>query len=105
MQISAEKEIKASDRLFASLIRFIEERQSEVSTEIMEKKDAAERRAQELIDELQQEIVELQRRNTELEELRKTEDHLHLLQVTIFQLTSPTDMCEKSSFWLKSLAV
>uniref|UniRef100_A0A3B5AM10 E3 ubiquitin-protein ligase TRIM39-like n=1 Tax=Stegastes partitus TaxID=144197 RepID=A0A3B5AM10_9TELE len=49
---------------------------------------AAERRAEELVDELQQEVTELQRRNTELEELRSTEDHLHLLQ-RLPSLTSP----------------
>ncbi|XP_059211132.1 E3 ubiquitin-protein ligase TRIM39-like [Centropristis striata] len=77
---SAEKEIKESDRLFTSLIRSIEERKSEVNAEIKEKQKAAERRAEELIEELQQEINELQRRNTEMEELRDTEDHLHVLQ-------------------------
>lgn len=81
--MSAEKEMKESDRLFTSLICSVEERRTEVNTEIEEKQKAAERRAEELINELQQEITELQRRNTELEELRNTEDHLHLLQVTI----------------------
>uniref|UniRef100_A0A3B5AM49 E3 ubiquitin-protein ligase TRIM39-like n=1 Tax=Stegastes partitus TaxID=144197 RepID=A0A3B5AM49_9TELE len=55
---------------------------------IEEKQKAAERRAEELVDELQQEVTELQRRNTELEELRSTEDHLHLLQ-RLPSLTSP----------------
>ncbi|XP_042368286.1 E3 ubiquitin-protein ligase TRIM39-like [Plectropomus leopardus] len=77
---SAEKEMKESDRLFTSLIRSIEERQTEVNMEIKEKQKAAEKRAEELIEELQQEITELQRRNAELEELQDTEDHLHVLQ-------------------------
>ena len=75
--------MKESDCLFWSLIRLAEERRAEVNTEIEEKQKAAERRAEELINELQQEIAELQRRNTELEELGNTEDHLHLLQVRI----------------------
>uniref|UniRef100_A0A3Q3QR45 B30.2/SPRY domain-containing protein n=1 Tax=Monopterus albus TaxID=43700 RepID=A0A3Q3QR45_MONAL len=83
LKMSAEKELKESDHLFTSLIRSIEERQTEVNAEITEKQKAVERRAEEIISELQQEITELQRRNTELEELRNTEDHLHLLQVTI----------------------
>ncbi|TKS93114.1 Zinc finger protein RFP [Collichthys lucidus] len=78
--MSAEKEMKESDRLFASLIRSIEERQTEARTEIDQKQKAAETRSKELIDELQAEIAELQRRNAEMEELRNTEDHLHLLQ-------------------------
>ena len=72
-----------SDRLFASLSRSIEEIRAEVNTEIKEKQEATERRAEELIGELQQEVTELQRRNTELEVLGNTEDHLHLLQVSI----------------------
>lgn len=78
--VSAEKELMESDRLFKSLIRSIEERQSEVNAEIKEQQRAAERRAEELVTELQQEITELQRRNSELEELSGSEDHLHLLQ-------------------------
>uniref|UniRef100_A0A3B5A9J8 E3 ubiquitin-protein ligase TRIM39-like n=1 Tax=Stegastes partitus TaxID=144197 RepID=A0A3B5A9J8_9TELE len=86
--VSAEKEMAESDRLLAYLIGSIQERQTEVHTEIEEKQKAAERRAEELVDELQQEVTELQRRNTELEELRSTEDHLHLLQ-RLPSLTSP----------------
>lgn len=82
-QTSAEKEMKDSDRLFMSLIRSIEERRAGVNTKIKEKQKAAETRAEELVNELQQEIDELQRRNAEMEELRDSEDHLHVLQVTI----------------------
>uniref|UniRef100_A0A3Q3QR35 Bloodthirsty-related gene family, member 1 n=1 Tax=Monopterus albus TaxID=43700 RepID=A0A3Q3QR35_MONAL len=56
---------------------------------ITEKQKAVERRAEEIISELQQEITELQRRNTELEELRNTEDHLHLLQRLPFLMSPP----------------
>ncbi|KAM8747118.1 E3 ubiquitin-protein ligase TRIM39-like isoform 1-T2 [Acanthopagrus schlegelii] len=86
--ISAEKEVKECDRLCASLIRSVEERRTEVNTEIREKQRAAERRSGELVNELQQEITELQRRSAELEELRNTEDHLNLLQ-RFPSLTSP----------------
>uniref|UniRef100_W5K8H0 Bloodthirsty-related gene family, member 2 n=1 Tax=Astyanax mexicanus TaxID=7994 RepID=W5K8H0_ASTMX len=46
-----------------------------------EKQKAAERQAEEFIKDLEQEITELKRRDTELEQLSHTEDHLHLLQV------------------------
>lgn len=75
--------MKESDRLFTSLIRSIEERQTEANMDIKEMQKAAERRAEELVDQLQQEITELQRRNAELEELSDSEDHLHVLKVTI----------------------
>lgn len=81
--MSAEKEMKESDHLFASLVRSIEERQAEANAEIMEKQKAAERRSEELINELQREITELQRRNTEMKELVNSEDHLQLIQVTV----------------------
>ncbi|XP_052415779.1 E3 ubiquitin-protein ligase TRIM39 isoform X3 [Carassius gibelio] len=42
---------------------------------------AAEKQEQELIEDLEQEITELKMRNTELEQLSHTEDHLHLLQI------------------------
>ncbi|XP_072232689.1 E3 ubiquitin-protein ligase TRIM39-like [Leuresthes tenuis] len=86
--LSAEKEMTESDRLFASLSRSIEEIRAEVNIEIKEKQEATERRAEELIGELQQEVTELQRRNTELEVLGNTEDHLHLLQ-SLPSLMSP----------------
>ncbi|KAL4007276.1 hypothetical protein ACER0C_001128 [Sarotherodon galilaeus] len=86
--VSGEMEVKESDRLFTSLIHTIKERQTEVNAEIKEKQKAVERRAEELISDLQQEITELQRRNTEMEELKNTEDHLHLLQ-HLPSITSP----------------
>ncbi|XP_058634578.1 E3 ubiquitin-protein ligase TRIM39-like [Onychostoma macrolepis] len=46
-----------------------------------EQQKAAEKQEQELIEELEQEITELKMRNTELEQLSHTEDHLHLLQI------------------------
>uniref|UniRef100_A0A3P8TE61 Bloodthirsty-related gene family, member 1 n=1 Tax=Amphiprion percula TaxID=161767 RepID=A0A3P8TE61_AMPPE len=87
-ELADKQEMAESDRLLVSLIVSIQERQTEVHSEIEEKQKAAERRAEELVDELQQEIRELQRRSAELEELRSTEDHLHLLQ-RLPSLTSP----------------
>lgn len=80
-QMSAEKEMKDSDRLFASLIRTAEERRVEANTEITARQKFAEMRSEELVKELQKEIAELQWRNAELGELTDSEDHLHLLQV------------------------
>ncbi|XP_028973263.2 E3 ubiquitin-protein ligase TRIM39 [Esox lucius] len=45
-----------------------------------EKKTAAEKQAEGLIKNLEQEIVELKTRSSELEQLSHTDDHLHLLQ-------------------------
>lgn len=82
-QLSAEKEKTTSNRLFESLIHFVTERQAEVNAAIDQKQRAEELRAEELIRELQLETTELQRRKTELKELETSEDHLHLLQVSL----------------------
>ncbi|XP_049337942.1 E3 ubiquitin-protein ligase TRIM39-like [Astyanax mexicanus] len=75
-----EKEEADSVEIFRALVRCIERSQAEL-LEVMEKQKAAERQAEELIKELEQEITELKRRDTELEQISHTEDHLHLLQI------------------------
>ncbi|KAF7653567.1 hypothetical protein LDENG_00081300 [Lucifuga dentata] len=85
---SSEKEMEESDRLFATLMHSAEERKAEAEAEIREKQKAAERRAEELVGVLQQEVAELRRRNAELEELGRSKDHFNVLQRTP-ALTSP----------------
>ncbi|XP_049337917.1 E3 ubiquitin-protein ligase TRIM39-like [Astyanax mexicanus] len=76
-----EKERADSVEIFWALVRCIERSQAEL-LEVMElKQKAAERQAGELIKELEQEITELKKRDTELEQISHTEDHLHLLQI------------------------
>ncbi|KAK3545530.1 hypothetical protein QTP70_008050 [Hemibagrus guttatus] len=67
--------------IFCALIHCIERSQAELLKVMEEKQKAAERQAEEFIKDLEQEITELKRRNTELEQLSHTEDHLHLLQI------------------------
>ncbi|XP_027034176.1 E3 ubiquitin-protein ligase TRIM21-like [Tachysurus fulvidraco] len=77
---STEKGKADSVEIFTALIRSIERSQAEM-LELMEKKQkAAESQAEGLIKELEQEITVLKRRDTELEQLSHTEEHLHLLQ-------------------------
>uniref|UniRef100_A0A4W4EG20 E3 ubiquitin-protein ligase TRIM39-like n=1 Tax=Electrophorus electricus TaxID=8005 RepID=A0A4W4EG20_ELEEL len=80
---STEKEIADSIEVFTALIRAIERSQAELLQVMEEKQKAAERRAEGLIKDLEQEITDLKRRDTELEQLSHTEDHLHLLQVSV----------------------
>ncbi|XP_058636014.1 E3 ubiquitin-protein ligase TRIM39-like [Onychostoma macrolepis] len=75
------KEKAARVELFTDLIRSIERCQTELLEMMEEQRKAAEKQEQELIEELEQEITELKMRNTELEQLSHTEDHLHLLQI------------------------
>ncbi|XP_015201906.1 E3 ubiquitin-protein ligase TRIM39-like isoform X2 [Lepisosteus oculatus] len=76
----AQREIEDSVQVFTALQRHIERSQAELIELIEEKQRAAERKAEGLIKELEQEINLLLWRNIELEKLSHTEDHLHFLQ-------------------------
>ncbi|KAL7880492.1 hypothetical protein SRHO_G00027460 [Serrasalmus rhombeus] len=78
---NTEKEKADSDEVFTALICSIERSQAELLEVMEEKQKAAEKQAEDLIKELEQEITKLKRRDTELEQLSHTEDHLHLLQI------------------------
>ncbi|XP_060798524.1 E3 ubiquitin-protein ligase TRIM21-like [Neoarius graeffei] len=78
---NTEKEKADSVEVFTALIRSIERSQAELLEVMEEKQRAAERQAEGLIKELEQEITVLKRRDTELEQLSHTEEHLHLLQI------------------------
>ncbi|XP_066536458.1 E3 ubiquitin-protein ligase TRIM39-like [Hoplias malabaricus] len=67
--------------VFRSLVHCIERSQAELLNVMEEKQRAAERQAEDFIKELEQEIVELKKRDIELEQLSHTEDHLHLLRI------------------------
>ncbi|XP_060782236.1 nuclear factor 7, brain-like [Neoarius graeffei] len=78
---NTEKEKADSVKVFSALMCCIERSQAELLKVMEEKQKAAEMQAEEFVKELEQEITELKRRNTELEQLSHTEDHLHLLQI------------------------
>uniref|UniRef100_A0A8K9Y4Z9 E3 ubiquitin-protein ligase TRIM39-like n=1 Tax=Oncorhynchus mykiss TaxID=8022 RepID=A0A8K9Y4Z9_ONCMY len=88
-RINSKKEIEDGVQVFTALVRSIERSQAELIELIEEKQSAAERRAEGLVKELEQEITELQRRSTELEQLSHTEDHLHLLKIFPCLCTPP----------------
>ncbi|XP_050985576.1 zinc-binding protein A33-like [Labeo rohita] len=78
---SSEKEKAESVELFTYLMRSIERCQFELMEMMEQKQKAAVKQADKLIKDLEQEITELKKRDTELEQLSHTEDHLHLLQI------------------------
>ncbi|XP_073673931.1 zinc-binding protein A33-like [Garra rufa] len=78
---TSEKEKADSIELFTDLMRSIERCQSELLKIMAQKQKAADKQAEELIKKLEQEITELKRRDSELEQLSHTEDYLHLLQI------------------------
>ncbi|KAA0718827.1 E3 ubiquitin/ISG15 ligase TRIM25 [Triplophysa tibetana] len=77
---STQVAVKDSERIFAEMIRFIERYRSEVTQLIRDQEKAAVSRANRSLEQLEQEIVELRRRNAELEQLSGTENHIHFIQ-------------------------
>ncbi|KAG9329129.1 hypothetical protein JZ751_007544 [Albula glossodonta] len=77
---SAQAAVEDSERIFTELIRSIERRRSEVKKLIRDQEKALVSQAEGLLERLEQEIAELRRRDTELEQLSHTEDHIHFLQ-------------------------
>ncbi|KAI4877232.1 hypothetical protein NFI96_015054, partial [Prochilodus magdalenae] len=77
---SAQTAVKDSERIFTELIRSIERKRSEVTKLIRAQERNQLSQAEELLVKLEQEIDDLKRRNTELEQLSLTEDHIHFLQ-------------------------
>uniref|UniRef100_A0A8C7FB72 Uncharacterized protein n=1 Tax=Oncorhynchus kisutch TaxID=8019 RepID=A0A8C7FB72_ONCKI len=76
----AQREISNSVQVFTDLVRSIEKIQAELIEMFEENQKAAERQAEGLIKDLKQEINDLKKRSTKLEQLSHTEDHLLLLQ-------------------------
>ncbi|XP_069374666.1 E3 ubiquitin-protein ligase TRIM39-like [Paralichthys olivaceus] len=74
-----DREIQTSVQVFTMVISAIEMSQALLIEEIEKKQEAAQRRAEELLKVLQQEIEELERRCRGLRSLENTEDLLHLL--------------------------
>ncbi|XP_071264723.1 tripartite motif-containing protein 16-like [Salvelinus alpinus] len=79
-QRSAQSAVEDSDQIFTELIRSIERRSSEVKELIRAQEKAQVSQAEGLLEQLKQEIAELRKRSTELEQLSHTEDHIHFLQ-------------------------
>ncbi|KAK6292995.1 hypothetical protein J4Q44_G00364960, partial [Coregonus suidteri] len=100
----AEREIEKSEQVFTTLVRSMQRSQAEVAKMIGEKQKATQRQAEGLIKELEQEITELQRRRSELEQLSHSKDHLHLLQSSssLCTPTSTKDWSDVSITWDQS---
>ncbi|XP_019215062.1 E3 ubiquitin-protein ligase TRIM39 [Oreochromis niloticus] len=67
-------------QVFIALMESVERRLKELMKEIEDKQETTEKQAEGLIKDLEQEISELMERSSEVEQLSRSEDHLHLLQ-------------------------
>uniref|UniRef100_A0A8C1M3V5 FinTRIM family, member 52, pseudogene n=1 Tax=Cyprinus carpio TaxID=7962 RepID=A0A8C1M3V5_CYPCA len=76
--------VEDSERIFIELICSIEKIRSKMMQTIREQEKAAVSRAEGLIEQLKQEIDDLKRRHTELEQISHTNDLIHFLKVFVF---------------------
>ncbi|XP_071385463.1 tripartite motif-containing protein 16-like [Centroberyx affinis] len=90
---SADKAVEDSEKIFTELVRLIEKRSSDVKEQIRSRQKEEASRAEELQEKLKQEIGELRRKDTELEQLSHTEDHIHFLHSypSLSRLSESTD--------------
>ncbi|XP_069043960.1 E3 ubiquitin-protein ligase TRIM39-like [Lepisosteus oculatus] len=80
LRSSARTAVQDTDRIFTELIRSIERTRSEVTQLIRAQERAAVSQAEGLLEQLEKDIAELKRRDSELNQLSHTEDHIHFLQ-------------------------
>uniref|UniRef100_A0A8D0DD88 Si:dkey-206d17.15 n=1 Tax=Sander lucioperca TaxID=283035 RepID=A0A8D0DD88_SANLU len=76
----ADREISEGVQIFTALKESVERSLAELIKTIQEKQRKTEKPAEGFITELEQEISEMKKRSTEVEQLLQSEDHLHLLQ-------------------------
>uniref|UniRef100_A0A7N6FIT8 Uncharacterized protein n=1 Tax=Anabas testudineus TaxID=64144 RepID=A0A7N6FIT8_ANATE len=74
----ADREIAEGVQVFTALKESVERGQAELIKTIKEKQRTTEKQAEDLIKELEQEISDLNKRSSEVEQLSQSEDHLHL---------------------------
>ncbi|XP_078112562.1 E3 ubiquitin-protein ligase TRIM39-like [Sander vitreus] len=85
----ADREILDGVQVFTALKESVERSQAELIDTIKEKQRKKEKQAEGFIIELEQEISELKKRSTEVEQLSQSEDHFHVLQSFAFLNTVP----------------
>ncbi|XP_063356650.1 E3 ubiquitin-protein ligase TRIM39-like [Pelmatolapia mariae] len=77
---AADRQKAEGVQVFTALKESVERRLKELIKEIEDKQETTEKQAEGLIKDLEQEISELMKRSSEVEQLSRSEDHLHLLQ-------------------------
>ncbi|XP_056147114.1 tripartite motif-containing protein 16-like isoform X5 [Lampris incognitus] len=80
LKSSAQTAVEDSERIFTELVASIERRRSEVKELIRAQEKTAVSQAEELLLQLQEEMEEWRRSDSELEQLSHTDDHIHFIQ-------------------------
>ncbi|XP_039636231.1 tripartite motif-containing protein 16-like [Perca fluviatilis] len=79
INLSADKAVEDSEKIFTELIRLLEKRSSDVKQQVRSQQKSEVSRVKDLQEKLEQEITELKRRDAELKKLSHTEDHNQFL--------------------------
>ncbi|XP_039636178.1 tripartite motif-containing protein 16-like [Perca fluviatilis] len=79
INLSADKAVEDSEKIFTELIRLLEKRSSDVKQQVRSQQKSEVSRVRELQEKLEQEITELKRKDAELKKLSHTEDHNQFL--------------------------
>ncbi|XP_031159414.1 tripartite motif-containing protein 16-like [Sander lucioperca] len=79
INLSADKAVEDSKKIFTELIRLMEKRSSDVKQQVRSQQKREVSRVKELQEKLEQEITELKRKDAELKKLSHTEDHNQFL--------------------------
>ncbi|XP_078121299.1 tripartite motif-containing protein 16-like [Sander vitreus] len=79
IDLSADKAVEDSEKIFTELIRLLEKRSSDVKQQVRSQQKSEVSRVKELQEKLEQEITELKRKDAELKKLSHTEDHNQFL--------------------------
>ncbi|XP_068579632.1 E3 ubiquitin-protein ligase TRIM21-like [Cebidichthys violaceus] len=86
----ADREIADGVQVFTALMKSVESKLNELIDTIKEKQRKTEKQAEGFIKELEQEISELKKRSTEVEQLSRSEDQLHLQCFRTLNTAPPT---------------
>ncbi|XP_062864973.1 tripartite motif-containing protein 16-like [Trichomycterus rosablanca] len=93
---SAQTAVKNIERICTELINSINRRCSEIKDLIRDRETAEVSRAEKILKQVEQQIVELKRKDAELEQLSHTEDPVHFLQ-NFQSLSAPAGSAESAT--------
>uniref|UniRef100_A0A668SUU1 FinTRIM family, member 83 n=1 Tax=Oreochromis aureus TaxID=47969 RepID=A0A668SUU1_OREAU len=94
-EFNAQRAQAESDKTFHEMLQAVERWKSEINQMIMANMQSAMSQAEGYVDRLEQEIMELQRRDAELQQILETEDNIHFLQSFPTLCVAPEAMVPK----------
>ncbi|XP_061586250.1 tripartite motif-containing protein 16-like [Cololabis saira] len=93
---SADKTVEDSEKIFRELVLLIQKRSSDVKQKVRSQQETEVSRVKELQEKLQQEITDLKKKDTDMEQLSRTQDHNQFLH-GYTSLLPPSESTHSSS--------